>query len=331
TIHPDFPTIKSNGLLLNIKLSFDEYQAKSFWAQVYNKPQISLNLDYITSGNKSIGNFIGLIPQIGIELNKTNRETVFFNFGLGLGIATNPFNKATNPENNVVGSSLSIYVKPSINYNRKISERFYLTSAISIHHFSNGNFVSPNIGANQLSISIGASMNLNKNEIGILNDNNFDSPSFDNKIFPFIRAGLGLKEVAVDGPKFPIYLLALGIKKKTTLKDQWSFGVEYLVNYADIHFMKSTFAFEGEEFNKASRWLIFLGHDFLYRKFAFTTELGYYTSKHYDKRSSFSSKIGIKYISPKIRFANFHLESGLFVRAKLLEAEFIEWTSSINF
>jgi hypothetical protein len=191
--------------------------------------------------------------------------------------------------------------------------------------------VSPNIGANLLAAGIGIGVKLSKKEVEKkhyqLDSLFIFSPS---PWKPFLRFGLGLKEQGIDGPKFPIYLMGLGIKKRTSRKDIFLVGLEYLVNYADVRFLESTFGFEGEEVTKSSRLLAFLGHEFVYKKFSFHTEMGYYFTDHYDKRSSFSSKLGVAFNLNKPHSIS-NLQTGLYVRAKLLEAEFLEWNINFSF
>ena len=330
-IHPDFPSITKNAISANLSVVFNTKNSKSVWAQVYKYPELYLSLDYQSAGTSILGNVIGIAPLVGIPISNSEKESVTLLTGLGLGIATNPFDKISNPTNIVIGSTLSIYAKVSLQYKRKVTDQLYFLSNIAVHHYSNGNFVSPNIGANLLETGVGLG-------IQFLNNESIKQPSvletdfpFQKSVWkPFIRIGVGLKEQAIDGPKFPVYILGGGIHKRTSRKDIFLIGAEYMVNYADIHFLKSTFDFEGEEKKKASRILLFGGHEFIFKRFSFHTEIGYYFTDHYDKRSTISSKIGFSvHLNRASSFGN--IQTGLYVRAKMLEAEFLEWNVNFSF
>jgi len=330
-IHPDFPVIKSNKPSFNLTYVLKAKGKKSYWPQIYNYPSIYFSLDYQSAGTAVLGDLIGIGPFVGIPISNHKKESVTLVTGLGLGVATNPFNKITNPSNIVIGSTFSIYAKASLQYRIALTDHIDFLSNISIHHYSNGNFVSPNIGANLLATGIGLGIKLSNEQVEI-------KPHQLDSLFkfstgpwkPFLRLGLGLKEQGIDGPKYPIYVLGLGIKKRTSRKDIFITGFEYLINYADVRFLKSTFGFEGEEIQKASRLLAFVGHEFVYKHFSFITELGYYFTDHYDKRSSFSSKLGLAFNLNKPHAIS-NLQTGFYVRAKLLEAEFLEWNINFSF
>ncbi len=75
-----------------------------------------------------------------------------WNIDLGLGLSGNwnPFDSVTNPKNTAMGSAYSIYIDVGTTFEYRLARHWSLLGGVALTHFSNGGFVQPNLGLNQI-------------------------------------------------------------------------------------------------------------------------------------------------------------------------------------
>lgn len=133
------------------------------WESYFNYPEIGLGFYYGTFGNKDIyGAGLALFPYINYNIYRSPKLAVQNKVSMGLGYATKPFNRATNPYNSIFSSHLNAYIGLALLLNYRFSNRLSLTFSTSLTHLSNGAARKPNHGINTLTTSIGAKYHFNK-------------------------------------------------------------------------------------------------------------------------------------------------------------------------
>ena len=138
--------------------------SKDSWESYFNYPEIGVGLYYGSFGNKDIyGSGIAVFPYINHVMKRTPRFTLQNKVALGLGYATKPYDRKSNPYNSVVSTHFNAYIGLAFVADYRIQERFSLNFTTSLTHFSNGATKKPNHGINTLTSSIGAKYHFNPN------------------------------------------------------------------------------------------------------------------------------------------------------------------------
>ncbi len=335
--NPTFPEIKSPSVMSAISLSRYTNGKKYPWTGLHHYPTFSLSLTTEHLSNQQvIGNAYGLLPSMSFYLNKNKKWTLMAEAGLGIAWLNKPFNKLNNPENVVIGAHWNFMALLRLKVERSLSERFILSMGIGGTHYSNGNFASPNLGANQPAITLGFKYRLNIDTSQI---KPLETIALNKKIRPFLRTSFGLTETGFDGPKYPVYTAGFGALRQIGQVSYLSTGVEFIFKSSSYEFMRHIGLHEGRERQEASRYLWFVGHEFVFGNTGFLTELGLYFNKHYGQGSIFSSRVGFHFYpfyGQKAYLKRYKNQPstaflGLYVHAYLGEAEFVELAAGFRF
>ncbi len=140
------------------------------WHHYFNLPTYGFALTYLNLGNDQLlGHAVALYPYVDIPLVRS--KVVDFNFTNGVGIAyVSDYDRSTpnNPDlqNPLIGSPVNMFLKTGLSLNirpitninsekREKSGRYTIRAGISLMHFSNGSFSSPNTGINVLAGELG--------------------------------------------------------------------------------------------------------------------------------------------------------------------------------
>jgi hypothetical protein len=302
----------------------------TLWGRSLKFPLYGYALSFQTLGNANVlGNAIGVAPILRFNPPKRWKNTPI-ELGLGLAYMSKVYDRITNPQNTVVGSQVSFYARAKIEHYFTINSHLKTGIGLGVSHYSNGNFIVPNLGVNIPALTISFLYNNQK-------QTHFQpaKDSFQRKllVLPFVRASLGATERELTGPKYAVYTGAMGLHYRLSRVSRLQAGMEYIFNSSPYYFMKNAqFYDEKRAFKEASRLTLFLGHEFLFGHFGFLGEGGIYLNRHYNQKSLFSTKLGFQYY-PLNALTHPHYTPfvGLSVRAYFGEAEFVELSSGIYF
>ena len=147
-INPLWPEVTHNSRAIELNIS-QKVSGDRTWHGLFRYPELGITALYIQPGNPDIfGEIFTITPMISFKLAEGNHYKFNIGTGYSLGIATKPFDRITNPDNNVVGARLN-----SINL-LKLETTFYpkgnfvYTVGMSAFHLSNARTRVPNLGIN---------------------------------------------------------------------------------------------------------------------------------------------------------------------------------------
>lgn len=132
-----------------------------FYARRYHYPLRGYGLSYDYLGNRDItGHAVSAYTLM--HFNFVDRPTWQFGMRISPGLAwlTHKYDAVTNPENIAIGAHLNFHFDVNVNFNVVIDGRYNLRTAFGLLHYSNGSVLKPNLGLNQLYLSLALSERL---------------------------------------------------------------------------------------------------------------------------------------------------------------------------
>lgn len=104
----------------------------------------------------SIGQMITPYAAMNRPLVRGSRMEFGYRLEQGFGISTRPYNKQTNPENELIGSPVSVFVGLGFYADARLSSHWTIGLTGNFHHYSNGRMREPNIGVNPIDAGVRA-------------------------------------------------------------------------------------------------------------------------------------------------------------------------------
>ena len=131
------------------------------WESNTRRLETGIGLWFSSLGRNDIyGQAFSLYPFINLHLFKIGELSAKSRVALGLGYADKPYNRETNPYNNVFGSHLNAYIGFGLMFYYPVIDRFSLHGGFSLNHLSNGASQKPNNGINTVALTFGARYDL---------------------------------------------------------------------------------------------------------------------------------------------------------------------------
>jgi len=293
------------------------------WARYYNTPILGFNLSYENFGTKdALGQAVSLIPSLSFYLVNKSKFNLRIQSGLGMAYLTHPFDKIRNPENTVNGSHLNFAALTSLVMSFELGAGLFLESGPSLTHYSNGNYAKPNVGSNLPDWSVGVRYVLKKETEDVSTE---PLAAYSRRYHPFFRLGVGVTEKSLDGPKYPILEGTIGINRQFGVVNRVNTGFSMLYDDRAYRFQEHLGLNEDKRFRMSTRYVWFLGHEFLFGHVGFLTEGGFYLNKFEGKSSFLSAKLGFNfYINNTLQKTSFLPYLGIYIHSSFGEAEFIE-------
>lgn len=249
-----------------------------------------------------------------------------FNYDIGIGASYNflAYNPETNPENDLIGSDVNVYLNFRGELNYELSNRLNADLGIGWTHFSNGRTRTPNIGVNMVGLDLGVKYHFRPSKKELYTGDNFKPLILDPEVQEFV-------------PFYEYYTVASGGWRTSSndVDSETIYGVGSLVfdvarHYGHIGkyglgfdlFYDSGMVEDYPEGTSNSEFLftgIHFGHELKIQKFAFVTQLGLYLQDKPGKGNIYT-RFALRYDITK----NLHIRGGL----KTLNgfaADFIEW------
>jgi len=220
------------------------------WHQLFNYPILGLSLLYSDLGNNPyLGNVISVMPTMNFNLTLKKKFNLYFRLGSGLGYLTKRFERLENYKNTVIGTHLNVAIQLMYEARWNITNRWTLNAGISLTHFSNGAFKTPNLGINITTLHLGASWKINKNPSEKILQT---IPVINKKKIEFsFYALFGTKELnPPDGKKYLSYCFSTTIMKPLSIKRKLGLGIDVSVSYAYLESLKERGIEPSNDFQK---------------------------------------------------------------------------------
>ena len=282
------------GVLLHFNRRTYGLQA---WERRYNYPDVGVSLSYQDLKNHYLGENYGLYAHLGFYLLKRH---LLLKVGQGLAYTTNPYDADDNYRNNAYGSRLlsSTIFTGNLQFEKLIGGLGFQVG-LSMIHYSNADFKSPNSSTNTLALSTGLNYIFD-------HDNEIQYVSKDPKMpfsAPFrynfvLRSGVNTTGI-IGSKKYPFLTLSAYADKQLNHKSTLQAGVEVFFSRAleeYIYYQSVAFpqgSTSGDEDSKRAG--VFFGHQLTFRKLSLITQLGYYFYFPYeDYADQIYSRVGLQ-------------------------------------
>ena len=268
TAHPE-------GVLLHFNRKTYGLQA---WERRYNYPDVGFSFSYQNLKNPYLGENFGLYAHLGFYFLKRH---LLLKVGQGLAMTTNPYDPDENYRNNAYGSRLlsSTIFTGNLQFEKLIGGLGFQTG-LSLIHYSNADFKSPNSSTNTLALSAGFNYIFNHDtEITYVPKDPkmpFSAPVRLNLV---LRSGVNTTGI-IGSEKYPFLTLSAYVDKALNHKSTLQAGAEFFLSEAlEEYIYYQSVAFPagdttGDEDSKRAG--VFVGHQLTFRKLSLITQLGYY-------------------------------------------------------
>ncbi|MDE3182802.1 MAG: acyloxyacyl hydrolase [Bacteroidota bacterium] len=252
------------GVEIKLNRRRSDEEAKHYARKNYNS---GFTLAYYNFSKGFLGN--AFYSSYFIEPYLINHKK--FKLGLvakaGLSYNSNPYNEITNNQN----YSYSLYINPYLclgfNTSIKAGKKLRVDFDAMFNHNSNGGFFHPNYGINFPTASLGIDYDLKKVKI----KNSIPAKKF---VWRFDVMPFGsYKTIPLDKDHFYwVYGFALQANRKIGFFNTVNLGVEWV---ADLG-VKKTLEINGRSNLDYNRAGVLLGHEFIFKKFNFSQQIGIY-------------------------------------------------------
>lgn len=255
------------------------------WGQFYRYPDVGLNLLYLDLGMSDLnGKVFGLLPFVEFRLKQGEKHQLNFKMATGLGWATSPWNLTENNLNKAFGSHLNGNMRVQFAGRILVTQHLALRYGAGITHFSNGNFKLPNLGINNVELSVGLAWQKHETLV---------HPKINKKLektyFKEIRIFGGSKETDLVN-NMRTYPLGISFRQgqNASAKSDWMIGFDYFFDQSYTQTLEKSF-------KNQSEMGLALGHELKLGKFGFLTEIGFYAWVPNSVKGRLYKRLGFRY------------------------------------
>lgn len=315
---------QSYGFGLNF--SWQTYGKKE-WHQHHGYPLLGLSLQYFELGDPQVlGQAMAAFPFITLKVVDRPKWLLQFRVGSGLAWVTRPYDRLDNPLNNGIGSRLNNATAFRLVAGVPLSPHWTIFAGGSFSHFSNGAAQMPNLGINVPALS--ASVSYTPNPVGGGSLEKWDaSKRPPGRFGAQVYFSMAYKESGTPGAaKWPVYMgSAAGVYRISKVQNLL-FGVEYEYHKSIFLFSLHTFASHTalEARQDATRWMVFLGNEWLFGNTGLLVQAGYYVSRQsYLVPFPFYNRLGLRYYLPPLGRPATQFFASIYLKSHIITAEYI--------
>ena len=292
---------------------------KKDWEHRYNYPDFGASFMYQDLKNEVLGNTFGFYGHFNFYFLK---RRLMLRVGQGFVVATNPYDKTSNPKNIAFGSKLLGSPYLMLNYKKpNVLGPIGIQSGLVFFHTSNGSFKAPNTSVNTIAFNIGINYDLDTKEII------YEAPPEMAEVskalnYNFVlRSGINQTDV-VGSKQYPFYTFSAYAEKRFNFFSALQFGVDAFFSYAlkeEIKYRSVAFPEEPSDPNADYKRIGgFLGYELFINKWSVVAQTGYYLYYPFDYEGRIYNRLGLKYYFSKQWFGAFTIKSHI-ANAEALE------------
>ena len=286
------------------------------WHRIYGRPKAGVSLSIWDLGNpEQLGSAVSVIPYLDFPMAKGKKSAFDLKCGWGIGYVEKPFDAEKNHKNVAIGSHLNCALVVHPRFKTLITERLIFDCGISISHFSNGSFATPNLGLNLACVSGGLSYNFGKIKEAL---NDPLPPFFKSSRIAFFAAAAMKQVYPADGKNY--FACSVSGEKMWQISRKSAFG------FGGDLFYDQSISQKLEERDKklnnsleSLRFGIHGGYEMAISDLSLVFNLGGYVYSKLSNDGSFYQRIGLRYRINERLFALFQL------KAHWGKADYFEW------
>jgi len=319
-INPVFPPLLRPARMLETGFSWLPSGQRP-WHARFRYPRLSLSAWYVDPGNPAIlGRAYALLPAVEMPFVQRPRWQLSYQLGSSLAFLDRPYDRATNPTNNVVGSRISNLTLLRLRAAYALAPPWRLRLDLSGLHFSNGHTRYPNLGINIPALGLGLSYHPGG---AAIQDRPSRPPAAKAGHWrPALRLHYGLSGgKAPQAPRYPVYLASVYLQRPWRERLRWQAGLLYARSGYIAAFMQDHDI--ASEASGADMWVLFLGTEWMMGRFSFSLNLGPYLRTAYLMDYRLYTELGWRwYLRDQQRNPHMQPFLGAFVHAHSGEADF---------
>ena len=264
-----------------------------------------------------IGYLLSLYGGMQFEILKKGRWTLGADLLHGAAYCPHPFDENTNRDNEVIGSTLSIFVSGGLFAKYRISPCWSASVGVDFKHFSNGTLDRPNLGANTIGPTLAVHYDfenqaVKKEEKQSLN---VEKADFEKGFYVDAVVGLGLKALSdhfnirqtKHNPIYGFFTTMVAPMYRYHLLHASGIGLDY--TYADyVYSVRNFDQMQGLTGYRYSPHIVGLSirHEVFYRHFSLNVGVGTYLLNRMGhiaetNESRIYQNVGLRYSFPFTR------------------------------
>lgn len=305
------------------------------WQAAHHCPAYGVSLIWIQPGSDAHGSLIGLFPHLTLPAVKFRGGGVYFRVGSGVGWATRPYDAFSNPSQNALGSNWNNITQ--FRCSAKWGRRHWTGEAgAMLTHFSNGGLVLPNFGMNMPGFFAG--MTYAPADLRQFHTRQQVSKKPGRRWgFNFQSGFSGIEYIAIDGPKYAVWMLSGAFTMKLHKYNRLAVGFDWEKNKAVEAWLLNNTLLPGGEAGAAKgaqRTGLFLADEFFFGNVSIYLQASYHIGKAPLNSQAISNnynKLGVRYYLPALPGLPVRLYSGVSLKAYKAVAELIAVHAGVDF
>lgn len=266
------------------------------WQARYNYPDYGVSLVYQDYNNSILGYNVSLNAHYNFYFFK---RRVMLRLGQGIGYASNPYDKVSNPKNVAISTPITHSTFVLINYSSKplLFDRLRLQGGLLFTHHSIGNLSAPNMGVNTLGLNLGVTYDFSKKDrifLPLQDDSEYSKKIGYNIV---VRSGANQSD-RVGTDLYPFLVFSGYADRKISHTNSLQFGADFFLSYFLNDYLEYESLLDNGEtdpdvdFKRAG---VFIGHELFINRISFLTQIGYYVYNPSDFGESYYIRAGFKY------------------------------------
>lgn len=291
------------GHVISNEIYFEKIGAYKRWNKMYRFPSTGVNLYYgYLSSEEVLGSAFALDYYANLHLIKRKKFLFDIRLASGLGYLTKTFDPQENNHNVAIGSHMNISVGASFDMKFQLSRYWQLTTGLSLKHFSNGSFSTPNLGINipvwMVGIKRALANNILHKEYGSADTsltNSYKRAFRSHQIYT-ATVGLGAKEIyPAGGNRYGTYSLELNATHYISCKSGFSAGADVIHNVALYkHAIQNDTLTELKQ-SQFTQFTFHIGYVQVFDNFELFLQNGFYIINKYRKDGNVYQRLGGRY------------------------------------
>ena len=290
-------------------------------------PRTGISLNYTNFNLPGIlGSAISVYPFIEPSIRPENPLHFYIRFGMGPAFVTKVWDEENNPDNLFLSARVSFFLTARFAMSYRLNNQLSVLVAGNYNHISNSGYKLPNLGINYPTISTGIEYNFSepffeereKDPHKILNPrkNRFD-----------ILFGASIKPIEKELPdRYPVYVLGLNYSRTIGRLIAVSAGAEWINDGAtEAKIILFNWVDDSENYLDHNRISVLAGIEWIFGKFIFYQQLGYYVYTPLIPKNKIYQRYGLS------RKLTDHLYIGINLKVSLANADFMDLRIGICF
>lgn len=241
-------------------------------------PRMGFSVSYSDFNTKILGRAAGVTYFMEPHFRTGNKTSIFLKAGSGFGYLSSPNDSVKNPTNYTYSLHINIHSQVAAGFTYRLSDHFAAEIVTGFEHYSNGNLREPNRGLNWYYLGMGIRYTPQNNSLPAYPKNKDTSWK---QIKHAIDIGIfySPKEGYKADFKTPARKVLTGTHVQVT---KMISNISALSIAGEVYYDGALKNIKNHINDSSSSILagIMAGHEFVFRKFIFSQQLGIYVHKH---------------------------------------------------